>query len=136
LNRCGKSIASMVESSTDDYNGNMQKIRAEIEAFKINFPVSDEESWVHSAVRKKQVKLVKLYRKLGASFDAYNYKRERPLDIAIKNKDVEMAALLLDSMILTREERETAQNEISELVKSLTITVNREVQIDLNLPTE
>ena len=108
-NKMGDSIESLVGSLCREEEDIKNQILAEINAFKTSFPPSEKEGLVHSAVRQNNLKLAKVLQMLGASFDSYNNKRERPLDIAIDNKCNRMAVFVLNSMDRAVEEEDKAK---------------------------
>ena len=97
-NKAGQSIESMLESLSPDQSSIKKLLLSEIENFKLKFPPQDQESLVHSAARNNRLKLLKVYRLLNASLDSFNYKRQKPLEVAMESGHLESSLYLMQSM--------------------------------------
>ena len=83
-NKCGQTVEGLLKTNPTQQSTIVQKIIDVIEQLKQRTPVETNESLVHSAVRKKDLKILKLYYKLGASLQTLNLKDQTPRDLAVE----------------------------------------------------
>ena len=96
-NKEGESVNLLLESLTEEQAGIKEQLKEAIKNFEENFPCGDQESFVHCAARNNQLKLLKRYKFLQASFDSYNNKRQKPVEIAMESGQLEVAIYLMEN---------------------------------------
>ena len=83
-NKSGETIEGLLKTNPTQQSQStiVQEILNEAEQLKQRTTMETNESLVHSAVRKKDLKILKLYSKLGASLQTLNLKDQTPRELA------------------------------------------------------
>ena len=83
-NKSGQTVEGLLKTNSTQQSTIVQKIIDVIDQLKQRTPVETNESLVHSAVRNKDLKLLNLCYKLGASLQTFNLKDQTPRDLAVE----------------------------------------------------
>ena len=83
-NKSGQTVEGLLKTNSTQQSTIVQKIIDVIDQLKQRTPVETNESLVHSSVRNKDLKLLKLCYKLGASLQTFNLKDQTPRDLAVE----------------------------------------------------
>ena len=83
-NKSGQTVEGLLKTNSTQQSTIVQKIIDVIDQLKQRTPVETNESLVHSAVRNKDLKLLKLCYKRGASLQTFNLKDQTPRDLAVE----------------------------------------------------
>jgi len=86
-NKEGASVNSLIDNLTEDQADVREQLKEAIKNFfeeqkRIGEEGGHRESAVHAAARNKNLKLLKRYKLLQASFDSYNYQGQKPVEVA------------------------------------------------------
>ena len=108
-NKKGESVITLLESLTEEQAQIKEQLQEAIKNFEEKYPSTDQESGVHSAARKNQLKKLKRYKLFSASFDPYNNKRQKPVEVAMECGHLEVALFLMENTdgLFPREEWKT-----------------------------
>ena len=96
-NKAGESINKQLESLTGEQADIKEQLQEAIRSFDEKYPIKDEESVVHCAARNNQLKKLRTYKFFCASFDSYNNKRQKPVEVAIECGHLEVAVFLMEN---------------------------------------
>ena len=96
-NKKGESVITLLESLTEEQAQIKEQLQEAIKNFEEKYPSTDQESGVHSAARKNQLKKLKRYKLFSASFDPYNNKRQKPVEVAMECGHLEVALFLMEN---------------------------------------
>ena len=94
-NKRGESIVSYLQASEPEIQ---QKFEPKIKELKIKAllaSIKSEESPVHRSVRENNLKRLKRLRMFCATLESYNSMQEKPIDIAMKNGNLEIALYIM-----------------------------------------
>ncbi len=81
-NKHGKSAEDLLRGDTNQNSEHLTEIWNLIEEMKYNLSAETNESLVHTAVRKNDLKKVQFYNKIGAPLVSFNLMGQTPLELA------------------------------------------------------
>ena len=87
----------MLNTLTEEEAGIKEQLQEAINSFNDSFPSKSQESVVHSAARNNQLKLLKRFKFFNASFDSYNNKRQKPVEVVMECGHLEVALYLMEN---------------------------------------
>jgi ankyrin repeat protein len=81
-NKHGESAEDFLRRDPNQNSDHLPEIWNMIEEMKTNLPEETNESLVHAAVRKNDLKKIKFYHKIGAPLVSFNLMGQTPLELA------------------------------------------------------
>jgi hypothetical protein len=81
-NKSGQNVENLLKDVSADHSSIVREIFHEIEKLKRDIPQETNESLLHEAARKNNLGRLKLLHQLGAPFESFNMRGQRPRDVA------------------------------------------------------